>query len=113
MRRISWIKEARKDFSKFPDKTRLQMLNALEIAAAGRKADVAKPLKGFGAGVMEIVLSYQTNAYRTIYVLKLGRDVWVIHAFQKKSRSGIKTPMPEIDKIRTRITVLMEMLRNE
>jgi len=89
------------------------MLNALEIAATGRKADVAKPLKGFGAGVMEIALSHQTNAYRTIYVLKLDRDIWVIHAFQKKSKSGIKTPKPEIDKIKTRIRVLAEMLRNE
>lgn len=89
------------------------MLAALEIVAAGRKADIAKPMKGLGAGVMEIALRYQTNAYRTIYALELDKDIWVIHAFQKKSKTGVKTPKPEIDKIRTRIKVLKEMLKNE
>ncbi len=112
-RPISWIKATRKDFSKFPEKARLQILNALEIAAAGRKADIAKPMKGLGSGVIEIALRYHTNAYRTIYALELGQDIWVIHAFQKKSKTGIKTPKPEIDKIRTRIKVLKEMLKDE
>lgn len=113
LRPISWIKAAKKDFSKFPEKARGRMLAALEIAAAGRKADIAKPMKGLAAGVMEIALRHQTNAYRTIYVLELGADIWVIHAFQKKSKTGIKTPKPEIDKIRTRVKVLKEMLNDE
>ncbi len=87
------------------------MLTALEITAAGRKADIAKPMKGLGAGVMEIALRHQTDAYRTIYAVKLDEDIWVIHAFQKKSKTGIKTPKPEIDKIRARIRVLKEMLK--
>lgn len=89
------------------------MLTALEITAAGRKADIAKPIKGLGAGVMEIALKHRTDAYRTIYALKLDEDIWVIHAFQKKSKTGIKTPKPEIDKIRTRIRILKEMSKNE
>ncbi len=89
------------------------MLTALQIAAAGRKADIAKPMKGLGAGVMEIALRHQTNAYRAIYALELDSDVWVIHAFQTKSKTGIATPNPEIDKIRTRIKALKEMLEHE
>lgn len=112
-RPISWIKAARKDFSKFPVKARQRMLTALEIAAAGQKADIAKRMKGLGAGVIEIALRYQTNAYRMIYALQLDQDIWVIHAFQKKSRTGTRTPKREIDKIRERIKTLKEMLNNE
>ena len=74
-RPISWIKAARKDFSKFPVKARQRMLTALEIAAAGQKADIAKRMKGLGAGVIEIALRYQTNAYRMIYALQLDQDI--------------------------------------
>ncbi len=83
----------------FPKGAQTRMLNALEIAAAGRKADIAKPMKGLGRGVFEIALPYQTNAYRTMYTLVVGHDIWVVHAFQKKSKTGIKTPKHEIEKI--------------
>ena len=69
LRSISWIKATKKDFGKFPKGAQTRMLNALEIAAAGRKADIAKPMKGLGRGVFEIALPYQTNAYRTVYAL--------------------------------------------
>lgn len=87
------------------------MKSALEIATAGAKADVAKPMKGFDAGVYEIAVSHHSDAFRTIYALKLDSDIWVIHAFQKKSKKGIKTPKHEIDLIRNRIKRLREMLK--
>jgi phage-related protein len=86
------------------------MVTALRLAAHGEKADTAKPMKGLGAGVYEIALAYRGNAYRVVYTVRLGADIWVVHAFQKKSKSGIKTPQPEIDLIISRLKRLKEML---
>jgi len=63
------------------------------------------------AGGYEIALAYRSDAYRTIYAVKPDEDVWVIHAFQKKSTKGIKTPKREVDLIRSRISRLKEQLR--
>lgn len=109
-RPISWIKAARKDFEEFPEGARLEMLRALTIAAEGGKADIAKPLKGFESGILEIALPYRRDAYRVIYALQLDMDIWVIHAFQKKSKTWIKTPKEEIDLVRARLKRLKEML---
>jgi len=72
--------------------------------------DVAKPLTGFGAGVMELALRHRGDAFRVVYALRLDADIWVIHAFQKKSKSGIKTPRQEIDLLRERLKRLKERL---
>ena len=87
------------------------MHDALAIATEGQKADNAKPMKGLGAGIFEIALPYQTNAYRAIYAVQLDEDIWVIHAFQKKSKTGIKTPKPDIDLVKERLKRLKEMLK--
>lgn len=108
---ISWIKAARKDFEKFPEGAKQQAWEALTIAAEGHKADIAKPMKGLGSGVFEIALQYRSNAWRVVYALQIGEDIWVIHAFQKKSKSGIKTPKQEIDLIKQRIAILKEMMK--
>ena len=109
-RPISWIKVAQKDFETFPDEARLRVLHALTIAAEGGKADIAKPFKGFGSGVFEVAFAYRGNAYRVIYTVQLGADIWVVHAFQKKSKTGIKTPREDIEVVRVRLRRLREML---
>lgn len=109
-RSISWVKAARKEFETFPDKVRTQGLAALTIAAAGGKADIAKPLHGLGSGVLELVLNDRSGTYRVVYALQLGEDLWVVHAFQKRSKSGIKTPPREIEVVRQRLKRLKEML---
>ena len=111
MRAISWVKAAHKEFWKFPQGARTVILRALTIAAEGSKSDIAKPMKGLGPGIYEIALAYRSNAYRTVYAVKLGEDIWVVHAFQKKSTRGIKTPRKEVDLIRSRISQLKEQLR--
>lgn len=111
IRRISWIKAALKDFERFPAGAHEQIVNALRVAARGEKADIAKPMKGFGSGTYEIALAYRGEAYRTVYAVQIGQDIWVVHVFQKKSRTGITTPKHEIDLIRERIRRLKEMLR--
>src|SRR5882672_2744189 len=91
-RPVSWLKAALNDFEAFPEGAQAICLAALTIAAEGGKADIAKPLKGFGSGVMEIALPYRGNAFRVVYAVQIGADLWVVHAFQKKSKQGIKTP---------------------
>jgi len=105
------VSAARKEFESFPEGAQSICLAALTIAAEGSKADIAKPLKGLGSGVMEIALPYRGNAFRVVYAVQLGEDVWVVHAFQKKSTQGIKTPKHEIDLISERMKRLKEMLR--
>ncbi len=109
-RLISWVKAVRKDFEEFPEEAQMEILRALTIAAEGQKADIAKPIKGMGSGVFEVALAWRGDAYRTIYAAQLGRDIWVVHAFQKKSKTGIKTPKQEIDLSEQRLKQLRKML---
>ena len=110
-RPISWISAARKEFEAFPEGAQAICLTALTIAAEGGKADISKPLKGLGPGVMEIALAYRSNAFRLVYAVQIGAELWVVHAFRKKSPQGIKTPKHEIDLIASRVKRLKEMLR--
>jgi len=110
-RRVSWVKAARRDFDEFPEDVQGYMLNALTIAAEGSKSDKAKPFKGVDGGVFEIALKHRGDAFRVLYAVKIGTDIWVIHAFQKKSKSGIKTPQMEINLIRERLKRLKEALQ--
>jgi phage-related protein len=109
-RAISWIKAARKVFESFPQAVQFDALRALTVAAEGEKADTAKPLQGLGPGVLEISLRHRGDAWRIVYAVQLGDDLWVIHAFQKKSKSGIATPAHEIELVRERLKRLKEML---
>ena len=83
----------------------------MSVAAEGSKAGIAKPMKGLGSGVFEIALPFRGNAFRVVYAVQIGEDLWVIHAFQKKSTHGIKTPKHEIDLIKDHLKRLKEMLR--
>jgi phage-related protein len=83
----------------------------LTIAAEGGKADIAKPMRGLGRGVFEIALPFDGDAYRVVYALQLAEEVWVVHAFQKKSTQGIKTPRRHLDLIEERLKRLKEQLR--
>ena len=73
--------------------------------------EIAKPLTGFGSGVMELALRHRGDAFRVVYALQIDDDIWVFHAFQKKSRAGIKTPKQELDLIRERLRRLKEILK--
>ena len=83
----------------------------MTIAAEGGKADIAKPMRGLGSGVFELALPFRGDAFRVVYAVQLGEDIWVVHAFQKKSTRGIKTPKSEIDLVKDRLKRLKEMLR--
>lgn len=110
-RPISWIKGARKDFEAFPDDAQLDIERALSIVAEGRYPDIAKPFKSAGSGVFELALRHRGEAYRVVYAVQIGAAIWVLHAFQKKSKSGIKTPKAEVDLIHERLKRLKEKLK--
>lgn len=110
-RPIQWIKAARKDFEAFPQETRDSLLEALTFVAAGGFPGIARPLKGFGSGVFELALRFRTDAYRVVYAAQFQDGIWVVHAFQKKSKTGIKTPPADIELIRKRLIRLKEELQ--
>ena len=108
-RPVSWVKAALKEFRTFPEGAQSICLAALTIAAEGGKADLAKPLQGLGSGVFEIALPFKGDAFRIVYAVQLAHDIWVVHAFQKKSTTGSKTPPREIEVVRNRLKQLKEM----
>ena len=110
-RPVSWIKAALNEFESFPVGAQSVCLAALTIAAEGGKADIAKPLHGLGSGVFEIALPIRGEAYRVVYAVQLSEDLWVVHAFQKKSARAVKTPKREIDLVENRLKRLKKMLR--
>jgi phage-related protein len=110
-RPVSWIKAALKEFETFPEGAKTVCLTALTVAAEGGKADIAKPMHGLGSGVFEIALAFKGDAFRVVYAVQIGGDLWVVHAFRKKSTQGIKTPKRETDLIKERLKRLKEMLR--
>src|SRR5882724_7147336 len=110
-RPVSWVKAALKEFETFPEGARTICLAALTIAAEGGKADIAKPMQGMGSGMFETALAFKGDAFRVVYTVQFTKEIWVVHAFQKKSTQGIKTPKHEIDLIKERLKRLKEMLR--
>ena len=110
-RPVSWIRAALKEFETFPEGVGSICLAALTIAAEGGKADIARPMHGMGPGVFEIALPFRRDAFRVVYTVQVAEEIWVVHAFQKKSTQGIKTPKREIDLIKDRLKRLKEMLR--
>lgn len=101
---VEWIGSSRDDLREFPEDVQQIMGFALYRAQLGKKHPDAKPLKGFkGAGVLEIVENFDGDTYRSVYTVKFEGIVYVIHAFQKKSKQGIATPKQDIDLIESRL----------
>lgn len=103
-KQVFWMASSRKDLKKFPKVVQRTFGQALFDAQTGGKHPDAKPLKGFrGAGVLEVVEDDDGNTYRAVYTVKFAGVVYVLHAFQKKSKSGVRTPPEEIAKVKTRL----------
>lgn len=92
-----------RDIRDFPDDVKSAVGAAIQTAQYGGKADNAKPLKGLGAGVLEVVENHDGDTYRAVYVVRFKNAVYVLHAFKKKSVRGIATPQKEIDVIKSRL----------
>ena len=101
---VRWVGSSKQDMSAFPAEVRRRVGGALWEDRIGRKAPYAKALNGFGdAGVLEIVDNFDGNTFRAVYTVRFARVVYVLHAFQKKSRRGIATPRAELDLIGRRL----------
>ena len=109
---LDFIGSSREDLKEFPDEVKQDIGYALFEAQKGQKSEAAKPLKGFGgAGVLEIIERFDGDTYRAVYTVKFREVVYVLHCFQKKSKSGIKTPQQEIELIQRRLRVAEEDYR--
>jgi phage-related protein len=113
---LAWIGSSKKDLMALPIRVRKFFGHALDFAQHGEQHDAAKALKGFGgAGVLEVVESDTGGTYRAVYTVKFAEAVFVLHCFQKKSKSGIATPKHDIEIIRARLKVaeaLVQELRH-
>ncbi len=101
---LIWIGSTKRAVQDFPLEVRKVVGFALYQAQEGKKHIQAKPLKGFrGAGVLEIIEDYDGDTYRAVYTVKFSEVVYALHAFQKKSKKGIKTPKQDINLIKQRL----------
>jgi phage-related protein len=102
LRPLVWMGDSRKNIREFPEEVQKSVGYALQLVQAGETPLSAKPFKGVGSSVYEIVKRYDTDTYRAVYAVKIGEKVYVLHAFQKKSKQGIKTSQTDVDLIKKR-----------
>jgi phage-related protein len=116
-RLVVWLGSSKRDLMSLPVSVRKFFGHALDFAQRGEQHSAAKVLKGFGgAGVLELVEDDGGGTYRAVYTVKFEEAVFVLHAFQKKSKSGIATNKEDIDIIRIRLkvaAVIAQELRND
>lgn len=99
---IIWMGDSLKQIKAFPVEVRREIGSSLFDAQCGDKPHNAKPFKGIGTGVFEIVSRFDSDTYRTVYAVQIGQHIYVLHAFQKKSPKGIKTAQKDVDLIKKR-----------
>ena len=99
--------------NKIPFYGTIDMGGAIFIAQCGGMPDNAKPLKGLGGGIIEIVERYDTDTYRVVYAVRFKNAIYILHAFQKKSKKGIKTPKQDIDLIKKRLQQAIKDAKND
>jgi len=101
---VRWVGSSREDLRDFPEEVRHRVGGALWDAQIGLKATYSKPLKGFGgASVLEVVDDFDGDTYRAVYTVRFSGVVYVLHAFQKKSKRGSAMPKPDLDLIELRL----------
>lgn len=104
---LYWEGSSKKDFKAFPVSVQKDMGVALFVVQLGGTPESAKPWKGFGSGVYELVEDHRGDTWRAVYTVRFGGSVHVLHVFQKKSKSGIATPQPDVDLIERRLKAVL------
>jgi len=105
---LDWVGSSKKDFTGFPEPVKDEMGNALGLAQFGSKHPSAKPWKGQGPGVFEVVENRSGDTYRAIYTVRFNEVVYVLHAFQKKSPSGIRTAQLDVALVERRLKIAQQ-----
>jgi phage-related protein len=111
MKRLIFVGDSHRVLSSFPDPVLRHVGFALYQAQMGGKHIDTKPLRNVASGTLEVVSDYRGDTFRTVYTVRLEKAMYVLHAFQKKSRHGIATPMAEIEMVKDRLRRAIEIDR--
>src|SRR5437016_2414082 len=103
IRPLVWVSSCKRDYDRFPLQLQRNLGFELFLAQTGQHPPSAKLLKGFGSGIVELIADFEGDAYRAVYAVRFREAVYVLHAFMKKSKRGIKTPKCDIELIRRRL----------
>jgi phage-related protein len=109
LRPLVWLGDSKRSLRAFPPGAQKLLGDELQLIQFGGMPRNAKPFKGVGGGVLEIALRYVADAYRVVLALQIGRRIYVLHAFQKKSKKGLATPKREVDLIKQRYAEAKEL----
>ena len=112
-RPVIWLGNSKRNIQTFPTGAQKLIGDELQLIQFGGMPKDAKPFRGVASGVLEIAIRYGTDAFRTVVAVQLGKKIYVLHAFQKKSKKGIATPKPDIDLIKQRYKEAKELARDE
>lgn len=111
LRPVVWLGDSKQKLRDFPDGAQKLLGDELQLIQFGGMPKDAKPFKGVGSGVLEIALRYGSDAYRVVLAVQIGTRIYVLHAFQKKSKKGIATPKRDVDLIKKRYAEGQELAR--
>jgi phage-related protein len=113
LKTVIWVGDSKKNILGFPLEVRREIGHALYFAQSGDTHPSVKMMKGLGKGVYEVVEDYRTDTYRAVYTVCYKTKLYIVHAFQKKSKSGIKTPQEDIKIIEQRLKRIKEIEKDE
>jgi phage-related protein len=113
LRRVVWLGKSKENLREFPKGAQKLLGDELQLIQFGGMPKDAKPFKGIGSGVLEIALRYASNAYRVVLAVQIGRRIYVLHAFQKKSKKGMETPTRDVELVRKRYSEAQELARDD
>jgi phage-related protein len=113
LRPVVWMGHSKKNLRKFPEGAQKVIGDELQLLQFGGIPKDAKPFSGVGSGVLEISVRQDKNAYRTVVAVQIGKTIYVLHAFQKKSKRGIETPKQDVDLIKRRYKEAKELAKHE
>ena len=112
-REVVWLGDALEQVQNFPDGAQRRLGYALHLLQIGKRPHESKPFRGVGSGVVELAIRYSRDAYRAVIALQVGERIYVLHAFQKKSKRGIATPKQDVDLIKQRYREAQEIADHE
>lgn len=112
LRPLVWMGNSKRNIQDFPEGAKKLIGDELQLIQFGGMPKDAKPFKGVGSGVFEIAIRFNKDAYRTVVAVQLGEKIYVLHAFQKKSKTGVKTPQQDIDLIVQRYKEAQEIAKH-
>jgi len=113
IRPVEWLGDSKENVQNFPKDVQKKMGDEIQIFQFGKMPRKAKPFKGVGSGVFEIAIRHDRDAYRSVLAVKLGETIYILHAFQKKSKHGIATPKQDVDLVKQRYNRARELAKNE